>query len=380
MKGKLIIGVAKDADEVVIQNRIFLLSEIAARDFDLSVIVIAGRGDRPISLPKGVEFKDIGTSFSGLSSNYAMRFIQELWLSWRLARSVHAEAKGNTVLISVPSLLILLFFPFLWSAEKKFLDIRDAGWTYLGKGGTFSRLVSKVFYLFAVLSIRSADGVFVTNDYEQRIVELMGGKEKTDVLTNGLSLDKISGLREMALIQSDSAEPDGVLRVAYIGNIGIAQKLTSFLDVISGIPFVHCKVVGDGVMREKLEGRFHAQSNIEFTGFLSWDDVVLVYKSADVLYLSIGEEYESAVPSKFYEYMYIGKPVILSAKGKVVQLAGDFSGVFTMDRCSKPALSKIFEDTLNGLVKVDAGRNRRLIEMHYCRDVSSIKILKRMMS
>ncbi len=380
MKKKLIIGVAKDADEMVIQNRILLLAEIAARDFGLPTMVVAGRGDRPLRLPNGVELKDIGKSFSGLSSNYAVRFFQELWLSWQLTRSIHAEAKGNTVLISIPSLLMLLFFPFLRIADKTFLDIRDAGWAYLSKGGGSSRLVGKVFYLFSRLCIRSADRVFVTNEYELRIIELMGGGGKTEILTNGLSLQKIKDLREMSLIQPKRIEPCDVISVAYVGNIGIAQKLADFLDVIAGFPNVHCKIVGDGVMREDLERRFEAQTNIEFTGFLSWENVALIYKSVDVLYLSIGEEYESAVPSKFYEYMYIGKPVILSARGNVVQLADQFSGVFSIDRCSKAALSKIFDEVSKGLVEVDCEHNQRLIETQYCRDASSIDIIKTMMS
>ena len=50
--------------------------------------------------------------------------------------------------------------------------------------------------------------------------------------------------------------------------------------------------------------------NINFLGLISWYNLLPIYSNSDILFLQINKNYETAIPSKIFEYVMTGRPII----------------------------------------------------------------------
>mgnify|MGYP000093590381 CR=1 FL=1 len=70
-------------------------------------------------------------------------------------------------------------------------------------------------------------------------------------------------------------------------------------------------------------------NNIHFKGNVDWEKVVHEYKKSDILYAQITQKYSSAVPTKIFEYIATGLPVVLGLpNGPAKEIFSKFSGVY----------------------------------------------------
>lgn len=110
----------------------------------------------------------------------------------------------------------------------------------------------------------------------------------------------------------------------YAGLLGYAQGLDQILDVASRLPetmpgrFV---LVGDGPRRPELERRIAAEriARVRILPAVGRDRVPALLAAADVAVVSLGPEIAHGVPSKLYEGMAAGRPLLLIAAGEAVR-------------------------------------------------------------
>jgi colanic acid biosynthesis glycosyl transferase WcaI len=115
----------------------------------------------------------------------------------------------------------------------------------------------------------------------------------------------------------DPKESRGSFRVTYAGALGYYQGLDVLMDAASLLPNVEFLIVGEGPQRQRLEEMRYTGSltNVKMLGYLPQSDVLQLYADSDILYASLLDTSalsQYAVPSKPYEYMAAGKPVIYS--------------------------------------------------------------------
>ena len=94
------------------------------------------------------------------------------------------------------------------------------------------------------------------------------------------------------------------------------------------------------------------------------------YDQADVLYAQIGSDFDSAIPSKLYEYMAVGIPVIFGGSGESISFLEQFSGVLAIppnDVMELVVAIEVMKKT--DLRKENINRNRDLIWSKYIREV-----------
>lgn len=115
---------------------------------------------------------------------------------------------------------------------------------------------------------------------------------------------------------------DGLI-CAYVGNIGLAQGLGTLLDIAKVRPGVRFLLFGDGADRASLEARAEAEGigNVEFCGKVNAAGVYTVLKHADVSYVPlVSSRLRDSIPTKMYEALACGCPVLLAAEGDAADL------------------------------------------------------------
>lgn len=109
----------------------------------------------------------------------------------------------------------------------------------------------------------------------------------------------------------------------YVGNIGLAQGLGTLLDIAKERPSVRFLFFGEGADRVMLERRASEESisNVEFCGTVDEDGVRTVLRCADIAYVPlVSSRLRDSVPTKMYEALACGCPVLLAAEGDAVDL------------------------------------------------------------
>lgn len=110
---------------------------------------------------------------------------------------------------------------------------------------------------------------------------------------------------------------------AYVGNIGLAQGLGSLLDIAAVRPDVRFLLFGDGADRVKLERRVASEGigNVEFCGIVDARGVRAVLRYAAFSFVPlVSSALRDSIPTKMYEALALGCPVLLAAEGDAADL------------------------------------------------------------
>ena len=121
-----------------------------------------------------------------------------------------------------------------------------------------------------------------------------------------------------ATLEGDA--PDACVAL-YAGLHGLAQGLDQVLDAAGTLradPKLRLVLVGDGPAKEGLmqHAREHGLSNVRFLDPLPSDQVPPLVAAADILVVPLATHIPGATPSKLYEAMASGRPVVLVAGGE----------------------------------------------------------------
>lgn len=169
--------------------------------------------------------------------------------------------------------------------------------------------------------------VVVTETFRMELIERGVPAEKICVVTNGVDTD---------FFRPDVTPPDeiaaneclrGKFLVSYVGTLGMAHGLDTLLDCakwLLGRTEIQFLVVGTGAERERLERRSAEEgiSNVTFTGPRPWSEIpgYLAASGACVVHLSRSPLFETVLPSKMFEVMAAGRPIILGVEGEAKRM------------------------------------------------------------
>jgi glycosyltransferase involved in cell wall biosynthesis len=113
--------------------------------------------------------------------------------------------------------------------------------------------------------------------------------------------------------------------VTYAGNIGICQGLDHILDAAEelrgrGRDDVLFRMIGSGPVKDRLreDAERRGLENLEFHPRVSLDEAAAHMSAADALLVPLArhEIYRSFIPSKLFDSMAAGRPVLLSVDGE----------------------------------------------------------------
>ena len=255
--------------------------------------------------------------------NFMIRGLHELKQSWRLL-SMTASLRADVVLVTIPTIFLLLF-ALRRCAPIHVADVRDLVWEYLPQRPWWKGVVRGLLKKGALLALRRAVAIAVSNPYQLDYVRRYVDSQQSLLVSNGIGRKQFEQIRNLV------PQPglDGILRITYIGNIGIAQDLTTLVDAVAGISQLRVNIIGSGTDFERVRTivKQHAATNVHLRGPMLWEEAIHWYSESDVLYAQLSPAFSTATPSKLYEYLATGLPIIYGGNGVAVELLKGFPGV-----------------------------------------------------
>jgi glycosyltransferase involved in cell wall biosynthesis len=156
---------------------------------------------------------------------------------------------------------------------------------------------------------------------------------RTFHLSNGADTDLFTPDRATSEARAKLGAP-GACVALYAGLHGLAQRLDQLLAATELVTSdVRVVLIGDGPERERLraEAERRRLTRIQFLPPVPRSEVPAVLASADIALVPLGFALPGAVPSKLYEAMSSGRPVILVAGGEAAAIVRDCDAGLVVD-------------------------------------------------
>jgi len=191
----------------------------------------------------------------------------------------------------------------------------------MGPGAVFRMLLRLERFFYR----RCALIVGITEGFRQYLLKLGVRPERVAVIHNGVNWQMFAGAEAGEEFRREH-QLEGNFVVGYAGNIGLAQGLGTLLDAAESLRSEPVKflLVGEGTDKRRLLGlaRERGLANVRFADGMPRDRVASVLAGCDALLLVLRKDplFEVTIPSKLYEYMAAGKPVICSVGGEAADL------------------------------------------------------------
>ena len=250
----------------------------------------------------------------------------------------------------------------LWPAVFVASEVLSEGWLY-----RFLSWWEMAFY-------RAADRiVVVTKSFRQDLLERGVPAEKVVVVFNGADADLYAS-RPSPQIRRQLAG-DAAFLVTYAGTHGLLQGLEQILDAAEAFrddPRVAFAFVGEGARKDALieEAKRRGLSRVTFHKAVAKERVPEVYSASDVLVVCLRPLpiFRKFVPSKVFEALAAGRPLVAALSGEAAEIVREAGGLVAEPgdgRSIAAALRQLLSDPAAREAMGDRGR--RYVREHYDR-------------
>ncbi len=211
---------------------------------------------------------------------------------------------------------------------KLVYDVRDIWPDVALEMGSFSEggLFASVFGWIADFMYRRADRI--TTVSPGKVSKLRNkldadSRDKVLLISNGYDLRN-----DLESRNGDAVKRFGLKdcpTCVYIGNVGLAQGLESLLEIAAQTKHREYQflIFGSGAEKESLEAKAKQQGLIQvrFCGNLPHEQVAAVLSHAKISYIPLkNANMKDSVPTKLYESLAVGCPVLLAAVGDAADI------------------------------------------------------------
>lgn len=296
--------------------------------------------------------------------------------SFMVTGFAHALAK-----VGRPDVLIASSPPFLphvsgallaryWRVPL-ILEIRDLWPDYLVQMGVLKGKSAQraLFGLESWLLRQATHVVVVTESFRARVAEKGIPHENISVIPNGVDLNRYVPK------ESTSASE---FRVGYIGTFGRGQGLLAVVEaarLLGGrAQDIRFTLIGDGPEREILKEAIRREglNNIEVAPPIPRELTVAFYNSCNICLVPLAPIpiFQETIPSKIFEVMACGRPLIASLSGEAADIVRRCDAGFVTPPGDGAALAHAIEKMrLLPAAERDAmgGRARECVSTHYDR-------------
>jgi colanic acid biosynthesis glycosyl transferase WcaI len=278
------------------------------------------RHDRPLPY----EIKRV-SSFHPHKGGLLVRAVREHVMALRLMCRA-ALLPADIVLVSTPSMFLgPAALVLAWSKRARFVwDVRDVTWNYAKEVRRFSPVITvglRALQRYMLFVLRQADLlVGATPGITKLLITSGFAPEKAITVPNGTSEDVLAAAHKAVSADMRSRRP----RIVYAGLIGYNMGLGVLLDVAGALPEVDFILAGEGPELPLLKARVRKSgiTNVSFRGYLGRENLMEVYSESDILFAKVRSTPTldaTAVPSKLFEYMATGRPLVYAGSGAAVE-------------------------------------------------------------
>jgi glycosyltransferase involved in cell wall biosynthesis len=225
-----------------------------------------------------------------------------------------------------------------------------------------SRLFRLLERMELFLYRRAARIVSVTHSFRQNLIERGIDGGKIDVITNGVDLSRYSPRSKDAELELRFGLR-GCFVAGYIGTHGLAHGLDTILEAAARLQqrpdasHIRLLLLGDGANKQRLQDRARELGlrNLLFVDSVPKEEVVRWWSLLDVsiIHLRRTELFGTVIPSKLFECMGMGVPVLHGVAGESAEIV------------ERERVGRVFEaensKELEALL-VEVAANRQLLE------------------
>lgn len=167
--------------------------------------------------------------------------------------------------------------------------------------------------------------ILTTTKGQKRTVEIRGGSGKAIVSYNGSDDDILNWPGDIKKLRKSLGWENKIV-VCYAGLIGLGQNLTGLLPEISRIDGNNITFVfignGPGEYVLKSDISKTGLKNIEIRQMMPRSDVIPLIYASDIMIVILRESsfFNSTIPSKVFDYMAAGKPIITNVDGELREI------------------------------------------------------------
>jgi glycosyltransferase involved in cell wall biosynthesis len=145
----------------------------------------------------------------------------------------------------------------------------------------------------------------------------------------------------------------------YAGNLGLATDVDVLVDAATLLSGEHItiEIVGDGAQRARLDERVRSEGlrNVRVLGSYPRDEAMGMIASADVCVIPLRSGILESIPTKIYDSLSVGCPVVVAAGGEA-QREGTALGAL----CTPPGDASALADALRRLARLDRATLRNM--------------------
>jgi glycosyltransferase involved in cell wall biosynthesis len=308
-----------------------------------------------------------------------------LWFSALLFGAKHVK-NPDVVIGTSPTLFCVMAARRLALRNKVpfVMEVRDL-WPgiFIDLGVIKNLFIIKVLEQWELWMYRQADKIVtVTDGFRENISERGIQADKIFTIPNGADLVKfMPGDRSSPLANELNLEDKFV--VLYLGAHSLSQGLDVVLNAVqalSDIDEIAFLFVGAGNKKAELMERAKREKidNITFHPPISKDHVPSYYNLADICLVPLRDVplFDTFIPSKMFEIMAMGKPIVASLRGEAARIMESSGGAIITapedSRAIAQAIKKLFDDShsrelmgQNGRKFVEANYGRRSLASEY---------------
>lgn len=231
---------------------------------------------------------------------------------------------------------------------------------------------------------RAARIVAVARSTPRILAERGFDPAKMEVVPNGVDLEFFRPGPTDNEVRRKHAPP-GAFLVSYIGTHGMAHALGTVLDAAESLkddPRFRFLLVGEGAEKPSLleSARSRGLSNVVFLDQQSRDRLPDFYRASDVCLVPLRKTalFRAVLPSKIFEILGCGRPILLSVEGEAKELVEESGGGISIEpesaRALRDALERLASDP--GLGREMGERGRRFVEARYARSALAASYLE----
>lgn len=194
--------------------------------------------------------------------------------------------------------------------------------------------------------------IIVAQEHEERLLPIGVQKEQLVEISNTEDPEFFESIPIEESVRQQYEKTDQYT-LLYIGGFnphrGLETAIEAIPKVLEAIPNTRLLLVGDGESRQELEElveKLNLQEHITFTGFVPFTHVPTYIRISDVclLPLPVTPHIESGIANKFFQYMILGKPMIVSNTRPMIRVIEDAQcGVVFEQRNVRALAEKIIE-------------------------------------
>lgn len=192
-----------------------------------------------------------------------------------------------------------------------------------------SRAIAMLERIEWFLYRRAAHIISVTQSFRAHLAAGGIPPERISVVTNGVDLSNFSPrpkdpglLRELGL--------ENAFVAGYIGTHGLAHGLDTLLDVAARLPRMAdgrrlvILLVGDGAQKQSLRERAEREGldNVVFVDTVPKQQIARYWSLLDacIIHLKRTPLFETVIPSKLFEAMGMGVPIVMGVAGEAAEI------------------------------------------------------------